>query len=104
MIPDDFTYFAPSSLPEVWDLLRQHEGEAKILAGGQSLIPLMKFRLAFVPFYLVLAGLIVWSVGTRLGTEIFPTVDTGQFQIRFRAVAELTAVASPPSPDSAVAL
>lgn len=46
MIPDDFTYFAPRSLPEVWDLLRQHEGEAKILAGGQSLIPLMKLRLA----------------------------------------------------------
>lgn len=52
MIPDDFTYFAPSSLPEVWDLLRQHEGEAKILAGGQSLIPLMKLRLA-APAYLI---------------------------------------------------
>jgi aerobic carbon-monoxide dehydrogenase medium subunit len=52
MIPDDFTYFAPSSLPEVWDLLRQHEGDAKVLAGGQSLIPLMKFRLAS-PAYLI---------------------------------------------------
>lgn len=52
MIPDDFTYFAPSSLPEVWDLLRQHEGDAKILAGGQSLIPLMKFRLAS-PAYVI---------------------------------------------------
>jgi carbon-monoxide dehydrogenase medium subunit len=52
VIPDDFTYFAPSSLPEVWDLLRQHEGDAKILAGGQSLIPLMKLRLAS-PAYLI---------------------------------------------------
>lgn len=52
MIPDDFTYFAPSSLPEVWELLRQHEGDAKILAGGQSLIPLMKLRLAS-PAYLI---------------------------------------------------
>lgn len=52
MIPNDFTYFAPGGLPEVWDLLRQHEGEAKILAGGQSLIPLMKFRLA-EPAYLI---------------------------------------------------
>lgn len=52
MIPDDFTYFAPNSLPEVWDLLRQHEGDAKVLAGGQSLIPLMKFRLAS-PAYLI---------------------------------------------------
>lgn len=52
MIPDDFTYFAPSNLPEVWDLLRQHEGDVKILAGGQSLIPLMKLRLA-APGYLI---------------------------------------------------
>ncbi|WIG58711.1 MAG: Aerobic carbon monoxide dehydrogenase (quinone), medium chain [Ktedonobacterales bacterium] len=52
MIPEDFTYFAPGSLPEVWDLLRQHPDDAKILAGGQSLIPLMKFRLA-TPAYLI---------------------------------------------------
>jgi carbon-monoxide dehydrogenase medium subunit len=52
LIPDNFTYFAPTSLPQVWDLLRQHEDEAKILAGGQSLIPLMKLRLAN-PAYLI---------------------------------------------------
>lgn len=52
MIPDDFTYAAPTNLPQVWDLLRQHEGDAKILAGGQSLIPLMKLRLAS-PAYLI---------------------------------------------------
>ncbi len=52
MIPDNFTYFAPGALAEAWDLLREHEGEAKLLAGGQSLIPLMKFRLA-TPAYLI---------------------------------------------------
>lgn len=52
MIPDDFTYVAPSNLPEVWQLLREHTGDAKILAGGQSLIPLMKLRLA-APAYLI---------------------------------------------------
>jgi carbon-monoxide dehydrogenase medium subunit len=52
LIPDDFTYAAPTNLPQVWDLLRQHEGDAKILAGGQSLIPLMKLRLAS-PAYLI---------------------------------------------------
>ena len=52
MIPDDFTYFAPSSLPAVWELLQRYEGDAKILAGGQSLIPLMKLRLA-APAYLI---------------------------------------------------
>lgn len=52
MIPDNFTYFAPNTLTEVWDLLLQYPGESKILAGGQSLIPLMKFRLA-TPAYLI---------------------------------------------------
>ncbi|HZC04570.1 MAG TPA: xanthine dehydrogenase family protein subunit M [Ktedonobacterales bacterium] len=52
MIPENFTYVAPSSLPEVWDALREHPDETKLLAGGQSLIPLMKFRLAS-PAYLV---------------------------------------------------
>src|SRR5581483_4374324 len=35
--------------------------------------------------YLVAAGLVVWLVGTRLGREIFPLVDSGQFQLRIRA-------------------
>jgi carbon-monoxide dehydrogenase medium subunit len=52
VIPDKFTYLAPTSLPEVWQALQQHPDEAKILAGGQSLIPLMKFRLA-TPAYLI---------------------------------------------------
>ncbi len=52
MIPDNFTYLAPTTLPEVWELLHDHPNEAKVLAGGQSLIPLMKFRLA-APAYLI---------------------------------------------------
>lgn len=46
MIPPKFEYFAPSSLSEALGLLRQHGSSAKILAGGQSLIPAMRFRLA----------------------------------------------------------
>jgi len=46
MIPAAFDYTQPKSLPEAVRLLQQHPDEAKILAGGQSLIPLMKFRLA----------------------------------------------------------
>jgi carbon-monoxide dehydrogenase medium subunit len=52
VIPDKFTYLAPASLPEVWQALQAHPDETKILAGGQSLIPLMKFRLA-TPAYVV---------------------------------------------------
>ena len=45
MIPKKFDYYAPGSLQEAIQLLRQN-GEAKVLAGGQSLLPLMKLRLA----------------------------------------------------------
>jgi carbon-monoxide dehydrogenase medium subunit len=41
-----FAYEAPSSLDGVVDLLRRHGGDAKILAGGQSLVPLLNYRLA----------------------------------------------------------
>jgi carbon-monoxide dehydrogenase medium subunit len=46
MIPSAFDYVAPSSLDEAVALLRAHDGEAKVLSGGQSLIPLLKLRLA----------------------------------------------------------
>ena len=46
MIPGAFDYHSPRSLDEALSLLQQHAGDAKILAGGQSLIPAMRFRLA----------------------------------------------------------
>jgi aerobic carbon-monoxide dehydrogenase medium subunit len=52
MIPPQFAYFAPTTLQEALTLLRQYGSEAKLLSGGQSLIPLMKLRLA-APAYLI---------------------------------------------------
>jgi carbon-monoxide dehydrogenase medium subunit len=46
MKPAPFEYEAPASLEAALDLLARHGGDAKILAGGQSLIPVMNFRLA----------------------------------------------------------
>lgn len=46
MKPAPFKYFAPHSLDEALALKKEHGHEAKILAGGQSLIPAMNFRLA----------------------------------------------------------
>lgn len=46
MKPSPFRYFAPDSLEEVISLLAEHPASAKVLAGGQSLVPLMAFRLA----------------------------------------------------------
>jgi carbon-monoxide dehydrogenase medium subunit len=52
MIPGAFEYHAPSSLGEATALLARLGDDAKILSGGQSLIPLMKLRLA-APRHLV---------------------------------------------------
>src|SRR5258706_2643427 len=46
LIPGSFDYMVASSVDEAVALLDQHGDEAKILAGGQSLIPLLRFRLA----------------------------------------------------------
>lgn len=46
MIPAQFDYLTPKTLDEAVGLLAQHPDEAKILAGGHSLIPAMKLRLA----------------------------------------------------------
>ena len=45
MKPAPFEYFAPDNLDAALELLDEHGPEAKVLAGGQSLIPAMNFRL-----------------------------------------------------------
>ena len=52
MIPPQFEYFAPETLDEAISLLDDLGPEASVLAGGQSLIPLMKLQLA-LPAYVV---------------------------------------------------
>jgi carbon-monoxide dehydrogenase medium subunit len=44
MFPAAFDYRAPTTLDEALSLLKQHGDEAKVMAGGQSLIPLLKLR------------------------------------------------------------
>lgn len=46
MIPGSFDYVTAQSVPEAIALLQQHGDDAKILAGGHSLIPLLRYRLA----------------------------------------------------------
>ena len=46
MIPASFDYIAPQTLDEAMRALAEHGEEAKLLAGGHSLLPLMKLRLA----------------------------------------------------------
>ena len=51
------------------------------------LAPLVRFRWGILAAYLVACGAIIWGLGSRLGTEIFPTIDTGQFRLRMRGPA-----------------
>lgn len=68
MFPSAVDYRAPTSLDEALDLLAQHGDDAKVLAGGQSLVPLMKLRLA-APGLVVDIGRIggLDGVGTQPG-------------------------------------
>src|SRR5215207_169650 len=52
MYPPRFRYERPASLDDVIGLLSSGRGEAKVLAGGQSLVPMLKLRFA-VPELLV---------------------------------------------------
>jgi len=55
MIPQAFEYHAPKSLAEASRLVAQFAGDGKVLAGGHSLVPMMKLRLA-APKHLIDIG------------------------------------------------
>src|SRR5712692_1877127 len=46
MYPAPFEYHAPATLQEALSLLGKFQDDAKVIAGSQSLVPLMKLRLA----------------------------------------------------------
>jgi aerobic carbon-monoxide dehydrogenase medium subunit len=64
VIPASFAYARPGSLGEAVELLAAHDGDAKLLAGGQSLIPLLKLRLS-VPALLLDIGRLSDLAGVR---------------------------------------
>ena len=64
MFPAAFDYIAPGALDEVLSLLSQHGDDAKVLAGGQSLIPLLKLRFA-APVILIDIGRVDGLEGIR---------------------------------------
>lgn len=109
MKPPRFEYFDPRTVEDALALLKEHGEDAKVLAGGQSLVPLLNFRLAR-PRYLVdlnripaLAYIRPWDGGLAIGAmtrqrdvEMSPLVKErcpllgevipfiGHFQIRNR--------------------
>lgn len=57
MKPPPFDYLAPATLDEALGILAEKGGDAKVLAGGQSLVPVLNFRLAQPSFLVDLNGL-----------------------------------------------
>jgi carbon-monoxide dehydrogenase medium subunit len=71
--PPAFQYFAPSSLDEALALRAEHADDCAVLAGGQSLMPMLNLRMAF-PGTLIdlagvgeLAGIREWGGGVAIG-------------------------------------
>ena len=94
------SYFLSSTfvpVVSVWLLRHVHQSQAShekdsgrerggLSAAYTALVrSLMPLRWVGVPIYLAAAVGLVWFAGAQLGREIFPTVDTGQFQLRLRA-------------------
>ncbi len=77
MIPREFEYHAPKSLPDALGLLGRLGDEAKVLAGGHSLLPMMKMRFA-QPAHLVDLGRIAELKGIRedKGTIVIGAMTT----------------------------
>ncbi|HTD76990.1 MAG TPA: xanthine dehydrogenase family protein subunit M [Chloroflexota bacterium] len=105
MKPSSFEYVAPRSLDEAVDSLSRYGGAAKVLAGGQSLVPLMNLRLAS-PEVLVdingldeLGRLQAWDGGLSAGALVRQSVLDGADLVRQRLplLAEASALIGHPA-------
>ena len=85
MIPANFEYFAPNTVDEALQLIAQYGDDCKILAGGQSLIPVLKLRLA--------APAVVIDIGRISELSAIKTVGN---QLSLGAMATHKAIASSP--------
>ncbi len=81
MIPGTFEYHRPSSVSDAATLLAQLDSDARLLAGGHSLIPMMRLRMA-QPTHLIDLGGCVDLKGVRVeGNEIVIGAMTTQHEI-----------------------
>ncbi len=76
MIPGTFEYYRPSDLSEAIKLLTTHGDDARVMAGGHSLIPMMKLRMADIPHLVdlqdidALRGIEVDGDAVRIGAMV----------------------------------
>ncbi|MDZ7886130.1 MAG: FAD binding domain-containing protein [Mycobacterium sp.] len=87
MKPRSFEYHAPSSLPEALDILAADPDGSKVLAGGQSLVPMMNFRLAS-PARLVDINRVPGLSGIEtVGARVVISTRTRHIQVQNNALA-----------------
>ena len=82
MIPAPFSYHRPKSLAEASALLAQHGDEARVLAGGQSLIPMMKLRLANPEHLIDIAAIVELKGVQRTGNTLVIGAMTTQHELQ----------------------
>lgn len=82
MIPAPFSYHRPKSVAEATALLAQHSDEARVLAGGQSLIPMMKLRLANPEHLIDIGGITDLKGVQRNGNTLVIGATTTQHDLQ----------------------
>ena len=87
MIPATFSYHRPKSIAEATSLLAQHGDEARVLAGGQSLIPMMKLRLAAPEHLIDLGGIAELKGVQRNGNTLVVGATTTQHELQQSKIA-----------------
>ncbi|MEM3487927.1 MAG: FAD binding domain-containing protein [Conexivisphaerales archaeon] len=77
-----FTYYKPDSISEALSLLKQHNGKARVLAGGVMLVNMMKERIALPEYVIDLKGIreLKGINVTERGVEIGSTVTASELQ------------------------
>lgn len=85
MIPAQFDYVTPATLSEALSLLAEHQDDAKILAGGHSLIPAMKLRLAMPQLLIDIGRIKDLAYISEEGSQIRIGAMTTHYQIESSA-------------------
>ncbi|MEM1152277.1 MAG: FAD binding domain-containing protein, partial [Pseudomonadota bacterium] len=87
MIPAAFDYHRPDNMDDVVSLLREHGDDARVMAGGHSLIPMMKLRMAEIPHLIdlqavkELQGIDIRTGEVRLGAMVTQSDIIGHAQL-----------------------
>jgi aerobic carbon-monoxide dehydrogenase medium subunit len=81
MIPAKFDYVRPGSLAEAVSALANGGDDAKVIAGGQSLLPLLRLRLAYPELLVDVGGLDELRGVTDIGSELLIGARTTHYQL-----------------------